>query len=60
MIYIALRQYPHHNGHRHETRSTCATKQEVLNVLIDIATRVGLSYAVALMLLAALMMIVNG
>jgi hypothetical protein len=38
----------------------CATKQEVLNMLIDIATRVGLSYAVALMLLAALMMIVNG
>jgi hypothetical protein len=29
-------------------------------MLIDIATRVGLSYAVALMLLAALMMIVNG
>lgn len=29
-------------------------------MLMDIATRVGLSYAVALLVLAALMMVVNG
>ena len=37
-----------------------ATERETTNMLVNMATRVGLSYALALIVLAAVMMVVNG
>ena len=60
MILTASQQYPPRNGNGRIFKVRKAIKPEATHMMVNIATRVGFSHALALIALAGLMMIVNG
>lgn len=60
MMSISPGQCAPRSGHGRRAHLSNAMKRETTKMLVNMATRVGLSYALALFVLAGLMMIVNG